>query len=312
MNKHLEKNFVSVVVYLHNNEDTIESFVKIVERTLKSNFEKFEMIFVNDDCEDATVERLKYAFSNETSHVVTLVNMSVYQGVELAMTAGLDLAIGDFVYEFDYVNIDYPEELILDVYKKSLEGNDIVSAVPKRGRRASSTVFYALFNRFSKAPYKLKTERFRILSRRAINRVQTISRFVTYRKAAYATSGLKMSSLDFSTQEKGLRLRAGKDRTHRNTAMESLVLFTDVSQKITLFMTLLLMGITIFAGVYTLFVTFGEKKPIEGWTTTMLLLSAGFSGLFLMIAFILKYLSLLVELVRTKQKYLVSGIEKIT
>ena len=32
---------------------------------------------------------------------ITILNMSFFHGVEAAMNAGVDLAIGDFVFEFD-------------------------------------------------------------------------------------------------------------------------------------------------------------------------------------------------------------------
>ena len=48
------------------------------------------------------------------------------------MNAGVDLAIGDFVFEFDTVCMDYKTELLMQVYRRSLEGFDIVSASAMR------------------------------------------------------------------------------------------------------------------------------------------------------------------------------------
>lgn len=39
---------------------------------------------------------------------LTILNMSLHQGVEQAMNAGLDAAIGDFVFEFDSLDTPYP------------------------------------------------------------------------------------------------------------------------------------------------------------------------------------------------------------
>ena len=71
------------------------------------------------------------------------------------------------------------------------------------------------------------------------------------------------------------------------------------------------------AGHYTcllytsLVIYLGGGKPIEGWTTTMLVLTLGFFGVFLILAVVLRYLTLLVDLVFKHQRYLVEGIEKI-
>ena len=51
--------------------------------------------------------------------------------------------------------------------------------------------------------------------------------------------------------------------------------------------------------------------PVEGWTTTMFVITVGFSGLFAVLTIVVKYLSLLVDLVFKQQKYLVESIEKL-
>ena len=63
--------------------------------------------------------------------MVNVVHMSFFQGLESAMNAGRDIAIGDFVYEFDDIFVDYEPELIMEVYREMLCGNDIVAASSK-------------------------------------------------------------------------------------------------------------------------------------------------------------------------------------
>ena len=93
--------------------------------------------------------------------------------------------------------------------------------------------------------------------------------------------------------------------------MNSLVLYTDVGYRVCAGISLLMLLGTLAELVYTLLVFLGGGHPIEGWTTTMLVLSIGFFGVFLVLALVLKYLSLVVDLVFRHQKYLIEGIEKI-
>ena len=76
--------------------------------------------------------------------MVNIIHMSFFHGLESAMNAGRDLAIGDFIYEFDTAYVDYPSELIMEVYDKLLEGNDIVSAGTRDHVRMTSGFFYFL------------------------------------------------------------------------------------------------------------------------------------------------------------------------
>ena len=142
MNK--EKNFVSAVVYVRNNEKEIDKFIEELNKVLKNNFLKYEIIFVNDCSTDKSVDVIKDATKNLDTASVSIINMSFYQGKEIAMNAGVDLSIGDFVYQFDTVLIDYDPKIIFDIYKKSLEGFDIVNAVPNKKRKTTSKLFYKI------------------------------------------------------------------------------------------------------------------------------------------------------------------------
>ena len=43
-----EKNFISAVVYVYNQETQIYRFLELVNETLRNSFEKYEIICVND------------------------------------------------------------------------------------------------------------------------------------------------------------------------------------------------------------------------------------------------------------------------
>ena len=53
------------------------------------------------------------------------------------------------------------------------------------------------FSRFSRSAYPLGTDAFCLLSRRAINRVHAMSRTIPYRKALYASCGLKLQRVTY-------------------------------------------------------------------------------------------------------------------
>lgn len=301
-----EMNFVSAVVYLHNDERRVQPFFSMLAQQLGAHFNKYEIVCVNDASTDASTSRLKEV-SKQLNVPVTLINMSLQQGVELCMNAGLDMAIGDFVYEFDTLCAEYDTGLVFAAYQKSLEGNDIVSVSPAKNRNAASGLFYKLFNAFSRSRYKLQTDTFRLLSRRAINRVHAISENLPYRKAAYAASGLRLAALTYEGAQNAKETEAARS----SRAIDSLILYTDVGYKASLTIAGIMLVITLAELVYTLCVFLGGGNPVAGWTTTMLVLTAGFFGVFLILALVIKYLSLLVELVFKKQKYLVESIEKL-
>ena len=297
-----EKNFVSAVVYLHNDGARGVEFCRAVAAQLDAHFAQYELVAVDDACTDDTVTALR-AWAKEQAAPVTILHMSLYHGLENAMNAGLDAAIGDYVYEFDSTAMPYPAELIWEAYRTALQGSDIVSVCPDSTRRGSG-LFYRLFNANAHSPYKLRTDAFRLVTRRAINRVHATSAHLPYRKAAYAASGLKMTDLTFAGRMEE------KTPGRFNLAVDSLALYTDAGFKASLGVTLCMLAQALAELLYTLIVFF-TGKPVAGWTTTMFVLTLGFAGLFAVLTIVVKYLSLLLELTFKKQKYLVESIEKL-
>ncbi len=302
-----EKNFVSAVVYLGNERAYAAPFLAALTGRLAARFDSYELGFVEDCCRDGTEAAVRdFLKTLPQAPPVTMVHMSLRQGTELAMNAGVDMAIGDFVYEFDTMEMPYPADLVDGAYDCCLAGNDIVSVSPAKNRNVSSGLFYRLFNANSHSKYKLHTDVFRLLSRRAINRVNGLSATRPYRKAAYAASGLKLETLYFDGAAKG---RRGEPRF--GPAVDSLALYTGLGYKISLIISGLMLALMLFAAGYILVINVIGVRPVDGWTTTMLLLAGGFFGVFVILAIVLKYLSLLVDLIFKKQRYLVESVEKI-
>jgi len=307
MNK--QKNFISAVIYVNNSETSINNFLDMLFKVLDSNFEKFEVICVDDASVDNSKKIIK-EFSNKPSNVIlSIVNMSNYQGVEAAMRAGIDLAIGDFIFEFDDISMDYEANIITKVYEHCIQGFDIVSC-GKGNIRSSSKLFYSIFNRHSDTQYALRSETFRIISRRGINRVQSMSINLPYRKAIYSNCGLKIDYIDYIPIYNGDAYKQ-KHKNPRDTAITALVLFTNIAYKISLTFTLIMMLFTLSSIIYV-FIVYLTGNPVAGYTTMMILISGAFFAMFAILAFIIKYLTIILGLIFHKHKYIIEGIEKVT
>ncbi len=313
----MEKKFVSAVIYLNNNEKEIIPFLDKIVPEFASHFEQYEFIFVDDCSEDNTVSLIKdYSNQHDFKGVFSIIYMGFYQGIEAAMNAGRDISIGDFVYEFDNVLGDYNKSIIIEIYERMLSGYDIVSASPNGKMRLSSRLFYKIFNRNSKTNISIETESFRIISRRAINRIKSIGTHIPYRKAIYAGCGLKRCEIKY---ESLLNARERKNALKQNgnvfqrgrVAFDYYIYFTNVMEKISMIISAIFFLFFLGTAFYSLIDYFMDGTVIEGWTSTVCFISFGFLGVFVILTIILKYLSVLLDLVFRKQKYLVADIEKI-
>lgn len=306
----MEKKFVSAVVYLHNDERFAGEFFDRIISAINEAFSQYEIVLVDDACEDATLNLLQKKIAERgIKHMISVVHMSFYQGLEASMNAGRDVSIGDFVFEFDTVNIDYEPSLIMDVYNRVSDGYDIVASSSKGKKKFTSKLFYSLFNRTNRGKVNITSESFRIISRRAINRVKSLGQFIPYRKAVYANCGLKMDRI-FYTPTTTTRQTASKS-ARTGLALDSFIYFTNALEKLSAIISAVFLIFTLVMGVYILVDHFVEKNIVEGWTSTMIFMSVGFFGIFALLTIILKYMSVLLNLEFRKQRYLVADIEKL-
>lgn len=309
----LDKNFISAVVYM-NTADSTEGFKEFLEKLNKSlgdYFLKYEIILVDDKSKSEYLEIAKEYSKTSDRGSIRILHMSSHQGMEMSMNAGRDLAIGDFVFEFDECDYNFPEDQIKLVYERCLKDFDIVCCSDEKKNSGKANLFYVLFNRYSDMEYKLESDNFRVLSRRGINRIQSLNRAIPYRKAMYASCGLKMDYMSYKPVRPSDYSHSKEEKQERRKlAIDSLLLFTDVGYKATLILSLIMGSVMIFSAIYALVMYLGGVA-IEGWTTTILFLSFAFFGLFVILTVVIKYLSLLLNLTFKRQKYLFENVEKL-
>ena len=309
MNKNFlkESNFVSAVIYVANTTLETEKFIKMVNKILNDNFQLYEIICVVDIESREKFELHRIADSVEN---ISIIYMGIKQGVESAMKAGMNLAIGDYILEFDSTYMDFEDSLIMEVYRKALEGYDVVGArVPRRYSSLESRMFYKVFNTFSRLGEEIGTERFRIISRRAVNKAESYSKTIPYRKVIYLACGLKVAGVEYTpiiVTGKGQE----KDSFRKEIAIDTLLLFTDVAYRVAMTMSILMAAVMLFFLGYTCYIYFGSYTPVEGWSPIMGILTVGFFGIFLLMTFLIKYLQILIKINFNNKEYLVESIEK--
>lgn len=161
-----EKNFVSAVIYIRSGEEDTDKNIENLLKVMKEHFEHYEIIFVNDASSDGCVDKIKKIFAKEENNgiAVRIINMSYYYGREIAMSAGVDMAIGDYVFEFDRIS-SIGDDIIMKAYYKCIQGTDIVSVTPKKVAGFITKLYYKIYNSSSNIKENfLKRELFCVVS----------------------------------------------------------------------------------------------------------------------------------------------------
>jgi len=169
---------LSVVAPCYNEQDTLVAFVeRMVAACRGVAGGSFELVLVNDGSRDATWRGIQ-AMADRFPGIVG-VNLARNYGHQLAVTAGLKLARGDRVLIID-ADLQDPPELLIDLSARMDDGLDVVYA--QRRTRAkesafkllSADLFYRVLSGMSETPIPRNVGDFRLMSRRAVDRLNAM------------------------------------------------------------------------------------------------------------------------------------------
>ncbi|MBG9735021.1 glycosyltransferase [Paenibacillus alvei] len=291
-----EQVFISVVIYTHNDETIIEETLINLDQAVNRAFKNYEIIIVNDCSEDNTLIKAREV-SKRINGDTTIINLSRKHGVEHAMMAGLNRSMGDFVYEIESAVVDYPLELIQEMFKTATKGGFDIVAASSGLTSWKSKMFYALLNKLSYLQLSLSTENVRLVTRRALNSMLNLKEKVRYRKALYEYTGYSKKLINYNSSTNNPVKSKQLNRENISLALDALVSFSNFGLKMSHILSSLFFVFSVFMGSYALYNYFFNKSVVQGWTTLMILISFGFAGIFFIVGIIGEYISrILVEL----------------
>lgn len=152
----------------------------------------WEAVYVNDGSCDQSLAVMQ-ALRSEDSRMA-IVNLSRNFGKEVAITAGLDHALGDAVIVID-ADLQDPPEVIPELVAAWREGADIVLAErrtrPGEGwlKRATAAAFYQLMQHVGRVRLPPNTGDFRLMSRRVVDAVLQMREQHRFMKGLFAWVG---------------------------------------------------------------------------------------------------------------------------
>ena len=168
--------FVSVVAVLADAEAFVEDFVRECGAVLRAHYRDYELILVDDGSTDATAAIVDALLHEELS--LRLIRLARRFGPDVALTAGLDSAIGDCIVLMEAEG-DPPAE-VPALVRLVRSGRGVVTGVsPRRQgeprwRRLLRRGFYRLCNRRLGIGYPAHATRFQAFSRLAATAVARV------------------------------------------------------------------------------------------------------------------------------------------
>jgi polyisoprenyl-phosphate glycosyltransferase len=153
----MEKNMISLIIPIYNEELLIDELVNRTVLALENFTEDFEIIFIDDGSDDDSL--IKLLNHHKSDKRIKIVQLSRNYGHQAAYTSGLSLANGDYIAMMDG-DLQDPPELIEEMYKKLIrnDNTDIVLAKRKSKKESALRLFFMnIFHNVFKKIIKTKS-----------------------------------------------------------------------------------------------------------------------------------------------------------
>lgn len=226
---------LSLVVPMYNESEVIDVFFQRVFKVLDDLGEPFEIVCINDGSKDDTLAKL--IRKNEEDDRIKVIDLSRNFGKEVALTAGLDHALGDAVIPIDS-DLQDPPELILEMFEKWREGFDVVLAI-RNDRRADSVLkrnsanwFYAIMKRMGEVPIPPNAGDFRLMDRQVVEAMKRVPERTRFMKGLFAWLGFRSTIIYFARENRAAGESGWPYWKLWNFALEGLVSFSTAPLKI--------------------------------------------------------------------------------
>jgi dolichol-phosphate mannosyltransferase len=196
---------VSFVIPVYNEESNLPMLVDRIVKIMDQSPIALEAVLVDDGSRDNSRTMLQQiALSDPRFHVLLL---SRNHGHQLALTAGLSVALGTegvFVLDGD---LQDPPELLASFYAKFQEGFDVVYAVREKRKevfykRFAYFIFYRILKKIANIDIPLDSGDFSFMSRRVVdvlNKMPEESRFI---RGMRTWIGFKQIGIAYDRQER--------------------------------------------------------------------------------------------------------------
>ena len=269
---------LSVIVPVFNEAETVAVLHRRLAEVLRGTGVSWEIVYVDDGSTDGTSAALATLQLQEPA--VSLARLSRNFGKEAAMSAGLRLARGEAVVLID-ADLQDPPELIPAMLQAWRQGADVVN-MRRRSRagetwlkRATAQAFYWLINRLSEVPIPRDVGDFRLLSRRAVQALNTLPEHNRFMKGLFAWVGYRQATIDYDRQPRAAGISKWHYRKLWNFALEGITGFTVVPLRLATWAGLLSALAAFFYALIFVCKTFLFGESVAGFPTlivTILLL----------------------------------------
>jgi glycosyltransferase involved in cell wall biosynthesis len=201
----MDQRLISVIIPVLNETANIDVLFTRLAPVLDGLGNPWELIFIDDGSTDDTLERIRSL--NARDGRVSAVSFSRNFGKEIAVAAGLRYARGAAAILMD-ADLQHPPEVLAAFVEKWREGYQVVFGqrvdriTDGAAYRMYSSIFYSLFNSIARSELPRGAGDFRLLDRKAIDAMNTLTETARFNKGLFTWIGFRSIGVPYVVAER--------------------------------------------------------------------------------------------------------------
>ncbi len=264
---------LSIIIPIYNEEGNIHKLIERLRGVVAQMNVSCEYIFVNDGSRDRSISLIKALAQTDSS--VRYIDFSRNFGHQIAVTAGLDKSIGDAVVIID-ADLQDPPELIIEMYRKLKEGNEVVYAKRKARKGESwlklftARMFYRILKSITSVNIPVDTGDFRIMDRKIVDVLKAMPEQNKFLRGQISWIGFRQTYVEYERDERHAGETGYTYKKMIRFALDGITGFSNFPLKFASICGFIVSGVAFVVMLYALYTRFISKDYIEGWTSTII------------------------------------------
>ncbi len=266
----------SIVIPVFNEEAVLPILLRRCDQLIEQLDGPAEIIFVDDGSTDCSSIVLKAKAKGDPRY--RYIGLSRNFGHQIAISAGMDAAVGDAIVVMD-ADLQDPPEVVLDMAARWKEGFDVVYArrLSREGenafKRATAHLFYRLLGSISDVRIPGDVGDFRLIDRKVAEAFRQMPEHDRFVRGMIAWLGFRQTEVAFHR----LPRAAGETKyplwKMLRLAVAGAIGFSDAPLRLAIWLGL---SVSVFAALYGAYVIgewFIDRNLVTGWASTIVVIS---------------------------------------
>jgi glycosyltransferase involved in cell wall biosynthesis len=235
-----------------------------------------EVVLVDDGSRDRSYALMLDIHAHDPRFKV--VHFARNFGHQIAISAGIDLSVGQAVIIMD-ADLQDPPEVVLEMVARWREGYDLVYAQRERReqetwfKRKTAAIFYRVIRYMTDVDMPLDTGDFRLVDRRAIDAFRSMRERSRYVRGMFAWIGFKQIGVKY--------VRAGRFAGETKyplskmirLALDGIVSFSNLPLRLVLQIGFFVSVISFCAGIMAIITKLSGAYAVPGWASIVVFVS---------------------------------------